>query len=132
MPRDEPLRCTECGEILIRESAITPVGASVFEQQTEGLHIPCPLCGKINAVRWNSQEGFQAVAVVNEESEETPGFRGLFCLSCGSRMELYPPPWKSPTEIIEVRDKAFAICGTCGSRNEIETVEGRTVAVRLA
>ena len=132
MSAESHLRCLECGENLIRESPITPVGASIFEQQEEKPRLQCPACGAINMVRWSPDEGFRAVGIGKETSEDPLEQRGLFCLSCGSRMELSPPPWKKPTQIIEARDRVLAICGACGSKNEVETVEGRTVAGKLA
>jgi DNA-directed RNA polymerase subunit RPC12/RpoP len=126
------LRCLKCGENLIRESPITPVGASIFEQQGERPQLRCPVCGAVNAVKWDPDSGFQAISIAREDSEESVEQIGLFCLNCQSRMELSPPPWKKPTQIIEAGNRTLAVCGTCGSRNEIDTVEGKTVTVKLA
>ncbi|MFH0777478.1 MAG: hypothetical protein V2A71_02490 [Candidatus Eisenbacteria bacterium] len=126
------LRCLNCGESLIRESPITPVGAAIFEHQTDKPRLRCPACGRLNVVRWDPEEGFQAITIVDEDSEGRSVKKGLYCLSCGSKMELCPPPWEKPAQIIEARDRTFAVCGTCGGRNQIETVEGKTIAVKLA
>ena len=132
MSSEAGLRCLKCGENLIRESPITPVGASIFEHQNEKPRLRCPCCGTINMVKWNPDSGFEAVAVGKESTEDPLEQRGLFCLNCRSRMELSPPPWQKPMQIIEAGNRTIAVCGTCGSKNEIDTVEGRTVAVKLA
>jgi DNA-directed RNA polymerase subunit RPC12/RpoP len=126
------LRCLRCGENLIRESPITPVGASIFERQDEKPQLRCPVCGTINVVKWDSDSGFQSISTASDTPEEPTEQTGLFCLNCQSRMEFSPPPWKKPTQIVEAGKKSFAICGTCGSRNEIDTIEGKTVTVKLA
>ncbi|UCF78247.1 MAG: zinc ribbon domain-containing protein [Candidatus Eiseniibacteriota bacterium] len=126
------LCCLQCGENLIRESPLTPVGASIFEHQDERPRLRCSACGAVNTVKWNPDSGFQSIALVSRDCEDSQEETGLFCLNCRSRMELSPPPWKKPTEIIEVGKRALAVCGTCGWRNEIDTVDGKTIAVKLA